>query len=95
MSDIHFEEEEFETEFNGRTVLRILAQAKPHWPMLAGFLFFITSVSVVDSYLTFLGKRLVDEAILGQDRVALTEILTLYGVMFVLLASGVFGFIYL
>ncbi|MFQ5421093.1 MAG: ABC transporter ATP-binding protein, partial [Anaerolineae bacterium] len=95
MSDIHFEEEEFETEFNGKTVLRILAQTKPHWPMLAGFLFFITAVSAIDSYLTYLSKRLVDEAILAQNRAALTEILTQYGVMFVLLASGVFGFIYL
>jgi ATP-binding cassette subfamily B protein len=95
MSDIHFEEEEFETEFNGQTVLRILAQAKPHWPMLAGFLLCITAVSLIDSYLTFLGKRLVDEAILGQDRALLTDILTQYSVMFFLLASGVFGFIYL
>ncbi len=95
MSDFQFEEEEFDTEFNGKTVLRILAQAKPHWPMLAGFLFCITSVSLIDSYLTYLGKRLVDEAVLGQDRVVLTEILTQYGVMFVLMASGVFGFIYL
>ena len=95
MSDFQFEEEEFDTEFNGKTVLRILAQAKPHWPMLAGFLFCISTVSAIDSYLTFLGKRLVDEAILGQDRAALTEILTQYGIFFFLLASGVFGFIYL
>lgn len=95
MSDLHFEEEEFVTEFNGKTVLRILAQAKPHWPMLVGFLFCISSVSAIDSYLTYLGKRLVDEAILGQNRAALTEILTQYGIFFSLLASGVFGFIYL
>ncbi len=95
MSDIHFEEEEFETEFNGKTVLRILAQAKPHWPLLAGFLVCITAVSAIDSYLTYLGKRLVDEAILGQNRALLTEILTQYGLLFVLMAACVFGFIYL
>ncbi|MCP4425088.1 MAG: ABC transporter ATP-binding protein [Chloroflexi bacterium] len=95
MSDIHFEEEEFETEFNGRTVLRILAQAKPHWPMLVGFLFCVSSVAAIDSYLTYLGKRIVDEAILEQNRAVLVEILTQYGIFFVLLATGVFGFIYL
>ena len=38
MAKDYFDEEEFQTEFNGRTVLRILAQAKPHWQMLVGFL---------------------------------------------------------
>ena len=38
MSEQYFEEEEFESQFNGQTVLRILKQATPHWPMLVGFL---------------------------------------------------------
>ena len=67
MTQDYFEEEEFQTQFNGRTVLRILAQAKPHWPMLAGFLVMITATSVIDSYFTYLSKRIVDEGILGQD----------------------------
>jgi ATP-binding cassette subfamily B protein len=91
----YFEEEDFNTKFSGRTVARILALTKPHWQMLAGFLLLIAGVSVVDSTFTFLSKRLVDEAILGQDQQALLTILSQYAMLTVLLAGGVFGFIYL
>lgn len=91
----YFEEEDFTTKFSGRTVGRILALTKPHWQMLAGFLILIASVSVIDATFTYLSKRLVDEAILGQNREALREILTQYAVLTILLAAGVFGFIYL
>lgn len=96
MSDEHyFEEEEFQTQFNGRTVMRILAQARPHWPMLAAFLVAITLVSVLESYQTFLTKRLVDEGILAGNREALRDILIQYGVLIVVIAILVLGFIYL
>jgi len=32
MSQFEFEEEEFTTQFNGQTLLRILAQTRPYWP---------------------------------------------------------------
>jgi ATP-binding cassette subfamily B protein len=95
MSDIHFEEEEFETQFNGRTVFRVLAQTKPHWPMLAGFLVMISSVALIDSYFTFLSKRIIDEAIGGRDRALLIQLLQVYAGFIVLQSIGVFGFIYL
>jgi ATP-binding cassette subfamily B protein len=95
MSQFEFEEEEFTTEFNGRTVLRILAQAKPHWPWLVGFLVCIAFVSVLESYFTFLSKRIVDEGILVGDRAALVRIVTVYGLTLLASAVGVFGFIYL
>ena len=95
MSDFEFEEEEFTTEFNGRTVLRILAQTKPHWPWLVGFLLSIAFVSLLDSYFTYLSKQIVDEGILAGDRAALTRIVTTYGLLIVVSAVGVFGFIYL
>ena len=95
MSHSEFEEEEFTTEFNGRTVLRILAQTKPHWPWLVGFLLSISSVSLLDSYFTYLGKQIVDEGILAGDRAALTRIITTYGLLIVVSAVGVFGFIFL
>ncbi len=95
MSHFEFEEEEFTTEFNGRTVLRILAQTKPHWPWLVGFLLSISSVSLLDSYFTYLGKQIVDEGILAGDRAALTRIITTYGLLIVVSAVGVFGFIFL
>jgi hypothetical protein len=38
VSGDYFEEEEFESQFNGKTFLRILGLTKPHWKILAGFL---------------------------------------------------------
>jgi ATP-binding cassette, subfamily B, bacterial len=90
-----FEEEEFTTQFNGRTVLRVLAQTRPHWQMVAGFLFFITLVAVLDSTTTYLGKLIIDEGIIPGDRAALGRIMTLYGLLYLLQAVCVFGFIYM
>ena len=95
MSDFEFEEEEFSTQFNGRTVLRILSQARLHWPWLVGFLLTIALVSALDSYFTFLSKRIVDEGILGGDRAALTQIVVTYGLLIIVHAAGVLGFIFL
>jgi ATP-binding cassette subfamily B protein len=90
-----FEEEEFTTQFSGRTILRILAQAKPHWPWLVGFMVAIAVVSAQDSYFTYLGKLIVDEGIVAGDRAALTRIATVYGLMIVVQVVAVFVFIYL
>ncbi len=90
-----FEEEEFETQFNGQTVLRIIKQALPHWPKLVGFLILIALVSLVDAMFTYLSKLIIDEAILKQDTRALVEYITVYGGLIILQAAGVFGFIYL
>ncbi len=96
MSDeFEFEEEEFTTQFNGQTLLRILAQARPYWRWLLGFLLAIALVSGLDSYFTFLSKRIVDEGIVAGDRAALMRIVTLYGSLIVVQAIGVFGFIFL
>ena len=95
MPDYEFEEEEFTTEFSGRTVLRILAQAMPHWPWLVGFLLAVAAVSVMDSYFTYLGKRIVDEGIVAGDRVVLIRIVRTYGSLIVAQAGAVFGLIYL
>lgn len=93
--EFEFEEEEFTTQFNGRTVLRILAQTKPHWPWVVGFLVTIALVSALDSYFTFLSARLIDEGIVGGDTVALRQIVTQYGALIVVQAIAVLGFIYL
>jgi len=95
MSHFGFEEEEFSTQFNGRTAIRILAQAKPHWPLLIGFLLAISLVSIMDSYLTFLGKRIVDEGIVLSDKGMLTRLVATYGSLIALQAGGIFGFIYM
>lgn len=95
MSHFEFEEEEFTTQFSGQTVLRILAQTKPHWPWLVGFLVAIAFVSGLESYFTFLSKQIVDKGILAGDRAALTQIVTVYGSLIVVSALAVFTFIFL
>jgi ATP-binding cassette subfamily B protein len=91
----YFEEEEFTTEFNGRTLVRVLAQVKPHWKWVAGFLATIALVSSLDSFFTFLSKRIVDEGIVPGAKDALVHIVTLYGSLIFVQAGLVFIFIYL
>jgi len=91
----YFEEEEFSTEFNGHTLVRVLAQVKPHWKWVAGFLATIALVSSLDSFFTFLSKRIVDEGIVPGAKDALVHIVTLYGSLIFVQAGLVFIFIYL
>jgi ATP-binding cassette subfamily B protein len=93
--EFEFEEEEFTAQFNGRTLLRILALTKPHWPWVVGFLVAIAVVSALDSYFTFLSKRMIDEGILPGDKQVLTRIVLTYGSLIVVQAAGALGFIYL
>jgi len=91
----YFEEEEFTTKFNGRTVLRILSQVKTHRMWIIGFVSMIGLVSTLDSYFTFLSKRIIDEGIVPGNVEALRSIITRYGLLVLLQSAGVFGFIYL
>jgi ATP-binding cassette subfamily B protein len=93
--DYEFEEEEFDTQFNGRTLLRILAQARPHWPSVVGFVVSVGVVSGLDSYFTFLSKRIIDEGILAGDRELLLRIVLTYGSLILAQALGIFTCIYL
>lgn len=95
MSAAEFREEEFSTEFNGQTVLRILGLTKPHWPWLIGFIVTIGVVSSLDAYFTYLGKQIIDDGILAGDRVALFQIIRTYGLLTIVQVLNVFGFIYL
>ena len=67
----YFEEEDFNTEFSGQTVRRILQQVVPYMPMVVGFLFLVVLITLADSIFTYFGKQLVDNAIIPQDPVAL------------------------
>lgn len=95
MSAVEFIEEDFSTEFNGQTVLRILGLTKPHWPWLIGFVVTIGVVSALDAYFTYLGKQIIDEGILAGDRVALFQIIRTYALLTIVQVLNVFGFIYL
>jgi ATP-binding cassette subfamily B protein len=95
MSDTYLEEEEFTSEFNGQTVMRILAQTKPHWKWVVGFLAGIILVAFLDAYFTFLSKRIIDEGIVPGNRQVLIQIVTQYGLLTLVQAVGVFTFIFL
>ena len=95
MAELEFEEEEFSTQFNGRTLARILEQVKPHWPWVVGFLLAITLISILDSYFTYLNKELIDEGIVAGNQEMIISILTKFGVLMVLQAAFFFVMIYL
>jgi ATP-binding cassette subfamily B protein len=89
-----FEEEEFTTQFNGQTFMRIMAQTRPHWKMLVGFLFFISAVAVIDSTTTYLSKQIIDVGIIPGDKDALIRIMIFYAVLIMFQSVFVYGFIY-
>ena len=95
MAEIEFEEEEFTTQFSGQTLRRILAQVTPHWPWVAGFLASVAVVSVLDAFFTYLGKQIIDVAIVPGDRAALFRFIEIYGALILVQSVMVFGFIYL
>jgi ATP-binding cassette subfamily B protein len=96
MSDYErFEEEEFNTEFNGQVVLRVLSQVKPYWYWVVGFMTMVAGTSVLDATFTYLGKQIIDEGIVAGDVERLVELVTRYGLLAVVQAFTVFGFIYL
>ena len=96
MSNPHeLEEEEFSTQINGHTLRRILAQTKPHWKMLVGFVLLIAIAAFLDSLFTYMSKLLIDEGIVAGDRAAITRIITIYASLIVVQAFTVFGFIYM
>ena len=69
MSDhLEFEEEEFDTKFNGKTLRRILALTQTHWPFLVAFVVLIAGAAFVDSYFTYLSKLIIDDGIIARDR---------------------------
>lgn len=94
MSELYYEEEEFTTQFTGQTLLRTLKQGAQHWHLMVGFLVIITGTAVLDSYFTFLSKRIIDEGVVAGDADALTTIVIQYGALIVVQALLVFGFIY-
>ena len=91
MPDIGFEEEEFTTEFSGNAIRRIVSLAKPYWPWLVGVVLSVAVVSTMESYFTFLMKRLLDESILAGSRDALYRLAGVYVALCIAQAVGVGG----
>ena len=96
MSDqTYFEEEEFTTQFNGKTVLRILAQTRPHWKWVLGFLITVAGTSILDAYFTYLSKQIIDLGIVAGNKQVLLQLVLRYGALIVVQSGLVFSFIYL
>jgi len=94
--DIYFEEEEFTTQFNGKTIKRIAQQAWPqYWAWVVGFISLVALVSLQDSVFTYISKLIIDEGIIPGDVARLTQLVTVYAAMVLVQAAAVFGFIYL
>jgi ATP-binding cassette subfamily B protein len=95
MSDFGFEEEEFSTSLDRGTIWRIALEVKQHWKWVLGFMLSVGWVSALDSYFTYLSKRIIDEAIVPGNSAALTPIVTVYAAMIMVQVVGVLAFIYL
>lgn len=92
---IEFQEEEFTTRFSGRTIRRLVSLLRPYLAWVLGFLSAVMMVSGLDSYFTFLSKRMVDEGITPGDWPTLVQIVEQYAVLILVQALAVFIFIYL
>ncbi len=88
-------EDEQYGKFNAHIFKRLLSLLKPLWKWVAGFLVCISVVSAIDSYTTFLSKRIIDDGIIAGSREAIIQTVILYGSIILIQALGAFGFIYL
>jgi ATP-binding cassette subfamily B protein len=93
MMEHYFEEEEFNTQFNGQTLKRIARQAAPYKLLVAGFLLCIVVVSFQDSLFTYLSKLIIDEGILAGNYERMVQLFTIYASLILVQSAGVFGFI--
>jgi ATP-binding cassette subfamily B protein len=89
-----YDEEDYTEQINSKTVLRILGLLKPHLRMGIIFIFTIGFTSIIDSYFTYLSKRMIDEGIVAENIEALIKISITYGLLILVQALFVFGFIY-
>jgi ATP-binding cassette subfamily B protein len=90
-----FEEEEYSSKIDNKTLKRIIGLARPHLTWVIGFLITIAIVSILDGYFTFLSKKIIDEAIIPKDLLVLNKYVIRYGALLIVQACGVFVFIYL
>ena len=92
---IELEEEEFDSRFSGQTVRRLVRLLRPYMLWVFGFLAAVLFVSGLDSYFTYLSKRIVDEGISAGNWEVLLQIVRQYAALIVIQAGAVFVFIYL
>ena len=56
-----------------------MGQVKPHWKWVVGFILAVAVVSFLNSYFTYLSKRIVDKGITPGNREAMISIVIIYG----------------
>ena len=95
MPDSYFDEEEFESRFNGKVLVRILQLTVPHMKWVIGFLLTIAVVAGLDAVSTYLSKQIIDEGIMAGNRQVLVDIMMMYGVLILVQSGSTFLFIYL
>lgn len=79
----------------GKILLRLLKFMKPHWGYMAAFLIAVILTSIIDAYITYLTKSIIDEGILSGQASILLKILYKYGALVIIEAGTVFTFIYM
>ncbi len=85
-----FEEEDFSSSFNGRTISRILSQLRPYWKLVIVFVTAIAVIAFLDSYFTYLGKRMIDEGIIPKNVNLMFSIAKTYALLMLVQALFVF-----
>ncbi len=95
MPDNYFEEEEFQSKFDGKTLKRILGLTKPHLKAVIGFLLTIALVAALDAVFTNISRHIVDDGIVAKNKSVLINSLIVYGALILVQAGSVFLFIYL
>ena len=90
MSQDYFDEEEFEQSMSGATLKRITKVGLRHWPLMLTFLISILLVSIMESYMTVLTTRMIDEGVVPGDMEALNRISLQYGLLWFLFAVFIF-----
>ena len=91
---IEFEEEEFETSFNGQTIRQLGKLLIPYKGRVLGFLLAVLAVAGLDSYFTYLSAQIIDDGILAENTTVLLQIIVKYGLLILVQAVFVFIFIY-
>jgi ATP-binding cassette subfamily B protein len=95
MPETYFDEEEFESHFDGHTFRRILGLTLPHIKWVIGFLITIGLVAALDAIFTYMSKLIIDNGIVAKDSLYLVHILIIYASLVIVQAGAVFLFIYL
>jgi ATP-binding cassette subfamily B protein len=94
MSDeIRFEEEDYNSKVSRGTLLRVLSSIRPHWKWAVGFLVAISIVSIIEASFNLISMRIIDEALIPNDRERLIELILIYGGMHVVFVICIFAFI--